>query len=83
MRPANVLEEVAAVVVAGAGSRGGSLHPHLHHFLVGVGVEGGHEGGAGRRPVFREQPPGLVANAAGVAERLRSRRPSPPLRRLL
>lgn len=71
LAPANVRKEIATVGGAdggaGAGSLLGGLNAHLDHLLVRVGVDGGDEGGAGGGAVFREETPGLVANAAGVA----------------
>lgn len=59
------------------------LPAELHHFPVGIRVLGQHERRARRRPILRHQPAGLVADAAGVAQRLGAHRPRPPLRGLL
>ena len=76
----------------GHGRRGGGLDDdgdgvllaaHLQHLAVGVGVQVAHERGAARRPVLREEPPRLEADAAGVAQRLGALRPRTPLGRLL
>lgn len=42
-------------------------------------MDGRRERGADRRPVFREQAAGFVADAAGVAEGFGAHRAGPPL----
>lgn len=59
------------------------LSPELQHLPVRVGVLSQHECWARGRPVLRHKSAGLVAYAAGVAERFRSQRSCSPLRRLL
>ena len=88
--PPEVLEELAGLghVVERAGTRvgigglGDHLVPDLDDLLVGVGVDGGQECRARRGAVLGEEPARLVANAAGVAERLGAHGPGSPLRRL-
>lgn len=59
------------------------LLSHFNDFPVRVRMHLDRKGGAVRRPVLRHQPAGLIPDAAGVAEGLRTERASPPLRRLL
>lgn len=71
------------------GGRGGGegpvllLAPHLEHLAVGVGVDAAHVRRAARRAVLGEEPAGLVADAARVAQRLGALRSRAPLRGLL
>jgi len=54
------------------------LAPHLQHLAVRVGVDAALERRAARRPVLRQEPPGLVAHPARVAQRLGARGPRRP-----
>ncbi|BAS80024.1 Os02g0645725, partial [Oryza sativa Japonica Group] len=74
----------------GDGRRGGRhddggllLAAHLEHLAVGVGVQAADERRAAGRPVLREEAARLVADAAGVAERLGALGAGAPLGRLL
>jgi hypothetical protein len=59
------------------------LAAHLEHLAVRVGVDAAHERWAARRAVLGEEPAGLEAHAARVAQRLGALGPRAPLRGLL
>ena len=72
----------------GDGRRGGLddgvlLAAHLEHLAVGVGVQAADKRGTTCRPVLRKEAARLVADAAGVAQRLGALGAGAPLGRLL